>query len=152
MKSYIAIRNPNNGIVEVTVKQSGSNWRYPLPHIVRHSPTGFNFGYGGSGPAELARCILIDWFDGDTEKADNANYQKFKDWFVAPPQGLEFNVSGEAIKDWLEAQKNPGVVKQYGKLKGTFNTQCFDCGAIVKGVPIGVVNALCEKHRRDADE
>jgi hypothetical protein len=31
----------------------------PLPHHVRHSPTGFAWGYGGSGPAELARCILI---------------------------------------------------------------------------------------------
>ena len=31
----------------------------PLPHHVKHSPTGFTWGYQGSGPAELARCILI---------------------------------------------------------------------------------------------
>jgi hypothetical protein len=31
----------------------------PLPHHVKHSPTGFGWGYGGSGPAELARCLLI---------------------------------------------------------------------------------------------
>lgn len=30
-----------------------------LPHYVRHSPDGFSWGYGGSGPAELARCLLI---------------------------------------------------------------------------------------------
>jgi hypothetical protein len=41
-----------------------------LTHHVKHSPTGFSWGYGGSGPAELARCILIDhladdaWCDG----------------------------------------------------------------------------------------
>jgi hypothetical protein len=31
----------------------------PLPHHVKHSPTGFAWGYGGSGAAELARCLLI---------------------------------------------------------------------------------------------
>src|SRR5512139_3403955 len=30
----------------------------PLPHVVHHSPTGFNWGYGGSGPADLALSIL----------------------------------------------------------------------------------------------
>lgn len=32
----------------------------PLRHVVKHSPTGFSWGYGGSGPAELARCVLLD--------------------------------------------------------------------------------------------
>lgn len=32
----------------------------PLRHYVRHSPTGMEWGYGGSGPADLARSILID--------------------------------------------------------------------------------------------
>lgn len=31
-----------------------------LPHVVKHSPSGFSWGYAGSGPSELARCILID--------------------------------------------------------------------------------------------
>jgi len=31
----------------------------PLPHHVKHSPTGYGWGYGGSGPAELARCLLM---------------------------------------------------------------------------------------------
>jgi hypothetical protein len=30
----------------------------PLPHLIKHSPTGFAWGYGGSGPAELSRCVL----------------------------------------------------------------------------------------------
>jgi len=34
--------------------------RRALPHIIRHSPTGMEWGYGGSGPADLARSILID--------------------------------------------------------------------------------------------
>jgi Family of unknown function (DUF6166) len=30
-----------------------------LPHVARHSPTGFGWGYQGSGPADLARSLLI---------------------------------------------------------------------------------------------
>lgn len=30
-----------------------------LEHVVKHSPTGFSWGYAGSGPADLARSILI---------------------------------------------------------------------------------------------
>lgn len=33
---------------------------HPLTHHVRHSPDGFSWGYAGSGPADLARCLLID--------------------------------------------------------------------------------------------
>lgn len=31
-----------------------------VPHIVRHSPTGVNWGYGGSGPADAARSLILD--------------------------------------------------------------------------------------------
>ena len=33
---------------------------YLLKHVVFHSPTGFSWGYGGSGPADLALSILAD--------------------------------------------------------------------------------------------
>jgi hypothetical protein len=38
---------------------------YPLPlyaQIRNHSPSGFEFGYNGSGPAQLALAILADLF------------------------------------------------------------------------------------------
>lgn len=31
--------------------------------LVNHSPTGFAWGYGGSGPAQLALAILADYFE-----------------------------------------------------------------------------------------
>lgn len=31
-----------------------------LVHVVRHSPSGLAWGYSGSGPADLARSLLID--------------------------------------------------------------------------------------------
>jgi hypothetical protein len=30
-----------------------------LNHVAKHSPTGFSWGYAGSGPADLARSLLI---------------------------------------------------------------------------------------------
>lgn len=37
----------------------------PLRHHVKHSPTGFGWGYPGSGASELARCLLIDALGDD---------------------------------------------------------------------------------------
>jgi hypothetical protein len=52
----------------------------PLRHHVCHSPTGFEWGYTGNGPAELARCILIDHIgvkDGEGHEL-LVSYQAFK--------------------------------------------------------------------------
>jgi hypothetical protein len=35
----------------------------PLPHLVRHSPAGFNWGYNGNGPRDLALSLLADALD-----------------------------------------------------------------------------------------
>lgn len=48
----------------------------PRLDLWRHSPTGFEWGYGGSGPAQLALAILADHL-GDDERA-LALYQRFK--------------------------------------------------------------------------
>lgn len=45
--------------------------------VVNHSPTGFCWGYAGSGPAQLALAILLDHFNGDRERALSL-YQDFK--------------------------------------------------------------------------
>ena len=41
----------------VMIEISGET--YPLPHHAKHSPTGMSWGYHGSGPADLARSLLI---------------------------------------------------------------------------------------------
>ena len=77
----------------------------PSLKLVNHSPTGFEWGYYGSGPAQLALAILLD-FTGDKEKA-LANYYDFKCDFVARwsrEQDGEWYVTGEQITDWLAKQ------------------------------------------------
>lgn len=48
--------------------------------IYRHSPTGYNWGYGGSGPADLALNILLLFKD---LHFTNKHYQDFKFAFIA---------------------------------------------------------------------
>jgi len=46
--------------------------------VINHSPDGFNWGYGGSGPSQLALAILLSLTKKDIALA---NYQDFK-WQV----------------------------------------------------------------------
>lgn len=49
----------------------------PSQRLRNHSPDGFNWGYGGSGPAQLALALLLEHFDGDAARALSM-YQDFK--------------------------------------------------------------------------
>lgn len=53
----------------------------PRPDLRNHSPTGFEWGYGGSGPAQLALALLADHL-ADDERAMSL-YQRFKFAVVA---------------------------------------------------------------------
>lgn len=82
--------------------------RETLRHHVRHSPTGFNHGYTGSGPAELARCILISYL-GDAYP-HMALYQEFKRHFIAGlPQGQGWELNGALIGAWLKRNDVAGL-------------------------------------------
>ena len=70
-----------------------------IPHtIVRHSPDGFEWGYRGSGPSDLALNILILFTDQCT--ADRL-YQEFKLDFISsmPKQGGM--IKSSTIQEWL---------------------------------------------------
>jgi hypothetical protein len=79
----------------------------PLEHIVRHSPDGFEWGYGGSGPADLALSILTDVFGGRVELA-NLYYQEFKFDFVAG-WGDTWVVYENVVSQWLSKKTGNGV-------------------------------------------
>lgn len=68
----------------------------------QHSPTGFAWGYGGSGPAQLALAILLKFTDLHIALA---LYQDFKARYVAtwPQQGGTFAIP---IEEWLESMSN----------------------------------------------
>jgi hypothetical protein len=74
---------------------------YPMQErqdIVNHFPTGIAWGYGGSGPAQCALAILVDYL-GDEERSRSL-YQDFKFKVVARfPRDSEWTLTGRQIED-----------------------------------------------------
>lgn len=78
--------------------------RVNVPHrIVHHSPTGFAWGYAGSGPAELALNAL-SMYIGEEAAKDGGLYQEFKRRFIAtlPEEGGTIKYGD--IKKFLDEQ------------------------------------------------
>lgn len=92
-------RSPATGQPFVLV--DGERFQLPalLPGEVRHSPDGFNWGYHGSGPAELARAILIAVFPTDPMVRRPSCYQQFKAEIIG---GLpaEWTLTADAVRAW----------------------------------------------------
>jgi len=61
---YIGIRKNGRAIV-YKVDGNKSMILDPRFDLICHSPTGFEWGYGGSGPAQLALAILADFLGND---------------------------------------------------------------------------------------
>lgn len=66
--------------------------------IYPHSPDGFNWGYGGSGPAQLALALLFN-ATGDRRLALD-NYQAFK-WTFVGQWGDSWQITDQEILAWL---------------------------------------------------
>jgi Family of unknown function (DUF6166) len=84
--------------VDVTVNGRPLN---PRLDLYNHSPTGFEWGYGGSGPAQLAMAILADHL-GDDERALSL-YQRFK-WAVIAelPRNQRWTLTSREVDQALE--------------------------------------------------
>ena len=108
----------------------GAQGSWPLKHVVLHSPPGFEFGYGGSGPADLALSILADWFgEQDAPEAQgkvggcwrpashpdldewvplrsNQLHQLFKwDLIANRARNEPFEITEEQIRQWVAARE-----------------------------------------------
>lgn len=74
-----------------------------------HSPDGFQMGYGGSGPADLAYSILVDYNnrkEGKFTKSEIENlYQKFKEDFIVPAKE-SLSINDKDIEAWLNTKIN----------------------------------------------
>ncbi len=72
---YVGYRRRGRAIVE---KQSDQEQLAPdrSLELANHSPSGFNWGYDGSGPAQLALALLLDYTDD--EDVALKEYTEFK--------------------------------------------------------------------------
>ena len=64
-----------------------------------HSPTGFNWGYSGSGPAQLALALLDD-HTGNSAMAERY-HQQFKREVVSRWHGGTWSLDPREIDAWL---------------------------------------------------
>lgn len=103
MRSYCIERRPNGRVICYREEPRPNGVvRQLLPHVVRHSPDGFEIGYGGSGPADLALSILSDFAPTALDA-----YQAFKWAFLqdALPPGAWRIIRGEDIQAWFERRE-----------------------------------------------
>jgi hypothetical protein len=72
---YVGYRRRSRAIVEEQSDQQQLTPERSL-ELANHSPSGFEWGYGGSGPAQLALALLLDYTDD--EELALAEYKAFK--------------------------------------------------------------------------
>ena len=73
--------------------------------VKNHSPDGFNWGYGGSGPAQLALAILLEVTD--SKETALRHYHAFERQIIAgiKNQEIDWGIEESKITEWLEHQK-----------------------------------------------
>ena len=97
---------------EVVIVEANGKIRQLHPErsqaVKNHSPDGFNWGYGGSGPGQLALAILLEVTHN--EAVALAYYHDFEARFIATinSQHDDWELPEEEIIGWLAAQ---GVVR-----------------------------------------
>jgi hypothetical protein len=127
-KTYRGLRNPdgpcdvwseNPATPQVASGRKVSSSQLSLHlELGNHSPTGFAWGYGGSGPAQLALALLMD-ATGDCTLALR-HYQDFKFQFVAG-WGDSWSITSEEIKSFLVARES------LAGCQCVFSSSCPDC-------------------------
>jgi len=135
MKVYKGKRlGPRNSLPPVEVTVQDGTITYPLPHLVYHSPTGFEWGYLGSGPADLARSILFDCLG---VQLANKLYQEFKQKFVSR-WGDEWQITSSEILNWAVPEPDAEPLFK-GTILVSLNADEADM----------VIGALIECHSKD---
>lgn len=101
--------------------------RTNVPHlVVHHSPSGYEFGYGGSGPADLALNICQFYlksmgYDGEKTKCFDGEcyslawvlHQEFKRVFIEPAPHQGITIPMVEIKQWFEDHITEDLKSRY---------------------------------------
>ncbi|WP_458210272.1 DUF6166 domain-containing protein [Haladaptatus sp. NG-SE-30] len=107
---YVGYRRRGRAIVEKQPDQEQLTLDRSL-ELVDHSPSGFEWGYGGSGPAQLALALLLDYTDN--EEVALAEYMAFKTEVVSQLECTEpdgcWRLTGREIDAVLRETVNEPV-------------------------------------------
>src|SRR6185295_16253649 len=81
----------------------------PRLDLWNHSPSGFEWGYGGSGPAQLALAILADHLTDDRQALDI--YQRFKWTIIAElPRKNDWKLTSQVIDTVLQGIREQKLI------------------------------------------
>ena len=69
--------------------------------VYDHSPSGFEWAYSGSGPAQLALALALR-ICADPEEAQRCSFT-LKETFIAPAPQARFEIPIAALERWLES-------------------------------------------------
>ena len=120
---YRGRRLPDGCVIE---RRCGQRWQRlsPLPSLKlrNHSPTGFEWGYGGSGPSQTALALLLDYWQ-DRERA----LKHYMDFKFSTIGGLpdEWELSGSQIEE--------AVCRSNAKLLSELQKQAAEAALAILG-------------------
>jgi|WetSurMetagenome_2_1015567.scaffolds.fasta_scaffold1227658_2 hypothetical protein len=79
----------------------------PSQKLCNHSPDGFEWGYLGSGPAQLSLAILLRLAGREFALS---NYQRFKEEVISKlMQGSDIQIDTSAVRDWINSKGGKNV-------------------------------------------
>lgn len=95
MKKFVATPPHTVQVVDGDGRAFGLNPRLDLRN---HSPTGFSWGYAGSGPSQLALALLASVLGDEVALR---HYRQFKfDVIAALPRDEPWQIPESAIRSW----------------------------------------------------
>ncbi|WP_020476405.1 DUF6166 domain-containing protein [Zavarzinella formosa] len=98
MRHYVGDRNPDGCEVMVTdlTHEGGGYPLDPRNDLRNYSPDGFEFGYSGSGPSQLALAILADVLEDDNLAVKL--HIDFKNKVISRLEGNTFSLFKEDVQ------------------------------------------------------
>ena len=97
--------------------------------VIHHSPTGYEFGFGGSGPADLALNVLnlfvppgadglppVRCYRHTASRTAWQLHQSFKWKFIGPLPEEGGVLPGTLIRAWI-AEQQPAILERYAHIE-----------------------------------
>lgn len=109
MKTYFGVRKDDG--YQIMVAEAGvatKSLNIAESQKIHNHSSGFEIGYGGSGPAQTALAILLDHL-GNPQEAQRW-HQDFKWEFVSGWEGT-WRITSEQIDNWLRSKRQESTPK-----------------------------------------
>lgn len=104
LKTFRGYRDSANHAVVVVSSAGARSKKLPLYlRVLNHSPSGFEWGYSGSGPAQLALAILLNSFPEESKDWAIRLHQFFKARIVASLPRTGWTLTSDEIKKAVDA-------------------------------------------------